>query len=311
MKHGIFRFAILSLLSFTVCACNLHAARLANSSPKITNPELSEISGIAASLIEPGTFWMINDSGNQSAMFLIDSEGNTVKKVNLSPVNRDWEDLASFQFEGNSWLVVAETGDNRRLQTSYFLYFFHEKVLIASSDTPVDAQATLEFTFEDGPQNCEAIAVDAISGKILFLNKGDSSAALYELDWMPGQSEETVAAKKLTNLELLRNDESAALIKVLTGVNPDAVTAMDIRKDGTAAVVLTYRDVWQFKKPATQHWAQAFMHSPEHLSAHRLNQAEAAAYSLDGTQIVVTSEKLPAPLVTLPATEISPDSIKP
>ena len=77
------------------------------------SPLISEVSGIAPSLIDPTYLWMVNDSGSPAEIYLLETNGNFRGKVTLQGVpNRDWEELAIFSKSGISYLLVADTGDN-------------------------------------------------------------------------------------------------------------------------------------------------------------------------------------------------------
>jgi hypothetical protein len=67
---------------------------------RLENPKIIEASGLARSQREPGVLWTINDSGNLGRVDLNKSD------------HRDWEDLASFQLDGDPYLLVADIGDN-------------------------------------------------------------------------------------------------------------------------------------------------------------------------------------------------------
>ncbi len=292
-------FLYLALLTISMLAgCQSYGSQLDPSDSSITEPLLHEISGIASSNLLTDHLWLINDSGNSPTLYLVDKNFDIKKSVDLTARNRDWEDLSAFVFEGISWIVVAETGDNLKKHTSSFLYFFLEEELLKSDHKNLTPEKTLEFTYSDGPQNCEAIAVDTLSRKILLLNKSETVSSLYELPLFPEKKEKKQIAKRTTELKVFPGHESASLIKVLTGVNPDAITGMDVKKDGSSAFVLTYRDIWQFVKNPDSSWAKTFSQSATHFSSIKLRQAEAIAVSTNDATILVTTEGIPAPVLS-------------
>src|SRR5687768_9709307 len=72
----------------------------------VTDPALSEISGMAASRTFPGSFWTINDGGNGARLHLMDGDGTFRASVDVAGVqNQDWEDLASFELDGQRYLM--------------------------------------------------------------------------------------------------------------------------------------------------------------------------------------------------------------
>ena len=80
----------------------------------VTHRAIGEISGLAAATHFPGHYWAINDSGSPAQLHLVDGKGSYRGSVDTPGVpNRDWEDLASFRYEGADYLLVADIGDNR------------------------------------------------------------------------------------------------------------------------------------------------------------------------------------------------------
>ena len=170
--------AMSGLLSLVLSGCqNLTAfpAEQASGHGKvnsaITATQVPEISGLANSQLLPGHFWAINDSGNSAEVYRIDANLNLVQTVRLSLSNRDWEDMAAFSDQGTAWLVIAETGDNLLRHSQYALHFFQEKHLLTHTDGLISADKSIHFRFENGPQNCEAMAIDVQSRKILLISK--------------------------------------------------------------------------------------------------------------------------------------------
>jgi hypothetical protein len=76
-------------------------------------------------------------------------------------------------------------------------------------------------------------------------------------------------------------------------------TAMDISPDGKIIAVLTYKQPYLFYRQGNESWPRVFARPPISLDMPRMRQAEAMCFSTDGTKLIVTSEKLPAPLYQL------------
>ena len=72
---------------------------------------------------------------------------------------------------------------------------------------------------------------------------------------------------------------------------------MDFAPDGKTAVILGYGDVLVFSRHADESWAAAILKPPVVLAPHRLAQAEAVAFSGDGRQIYVSSERDDSPIL--------------
>jgi hypothetical protein len=78
---------------------------------------------------------------------------------------------------------------------------------------------------------------------------------------------------------------------------------MDISPDGRRAVVLTYRDAYEYSRGRNERWAEAFARKPAEIKLPRRAQGEAIAYGADGKTLYLTSEKLPTPLWEVPMKE--------
>ena len=259
----------------------------------ITDRNLGEVSGIAVSRINKDIFWVINDSGNSASVYALNSEGKLLGTLNIQDVsNNDWEDIASFEYEGKPYIVVADFGDNFARRSKCFLHFIEEPDIkkISDASKSVKPSWSITYTYEDGPRDCESIAVDKGAEKILLLSKRDVPPVLYEL---PLTKKKNAVAKKLTEIKPL--PQRTDLIMDF-GVKSDQPTAMDISSDGSSIVVLTYGNAFLYKRKPSEEWSEVFMGSPKEIIVPSMRQAESICFSRDGSNIYVTTEQLPAPL---------------
>ena len=262
----------------------------------ILDEDLAEVSGIAVSRIRDDTLWVINDSGNSASVYALDSKGERICTLNIQGVaNNDWEDIASFEYEGNAYLLIADVGDNFARRSRCFLHFVEEPDLREARETPCLLSAkpswSITYAYEDGPRDCESVAVDAAGGKILLLSKRDIPPVLYEL---PLTKEKNAVAEKCAVIGPLprRAADNSRFWK-----NSNQPTAMDISADGLFAVVLTYSSAFRFTRKRSTDWTEAFMTPPKEIPIPALQQAESICLSRDGKDIYITSEQLPAPLI--------------
>ena len=65
---------------------------------------------------------------------------------------------------------------------------------------------------------------------------------------------------------------------------------MDISDDGLAAVVLTYRGVYYYRRTANKPWIDALQMRPAPISVGKFSKAESVAFSADGRSVYVTFE---------------------
>lgn len=78
--------------------------------------ELNEISGIQ---FIQNTFWAINDGGNPSKLYQIDTFGNILKSYMIPVPNVDWEDICS---DGDSMLYIGDFGNNENNRKDLAIY---------------------------------------------------------------------------------------------------------------------------------------------------------------------------------------------
>jgi len=111
---------------------------------RLENPKIVEASGLARSQREPGTLWTINDSG-KPYLYAIDHEGRHLGRVDLNKSdNRDWEDLASFELDGDPYLLVADIGDNDARYKKRTIYIAKEP-RTDENKTKVDWEIDFEY----------------------------------------------------------------------------------------------------------------------------------------------------------------------
>ena len=265
---------------------------------ELENPALREASGLAPSRRGIERLWVLNDGGDGARLYSIGLDGSNQGVVEVEGIrNEDWEDMASFRWNGDAYLLIADIGDNQARRSSYRLYFVREpgRRLPAS----VAVERTLTFVYEDGPRDAEAIAVDPEGERILILSKRDHPPRLYELPLSSERSGIQVAHYVTSILPLPQPSFGDILANPVLGRLGDVPTAMDISPDGRSVVVMTYRAIFRFHHPPGLGWREAFSRPPEKLATHALLQGEALAYGPDGRRIYYTSEHRPAPLWAL------------
>ena len=164
----LFPFFILSLAS-----CAALETETTEKPVRLRDHKLTEASGLAVSLRDPELLWLINDSGAPAIVHLTDTQGMARGFLTLKGIkNTDWEDLAAFTFDGKAQLLIADTGDNNARREQVTL-----PIIAEPRPTPLEAPLglslepdwSIRFRYEDGPRDCEGIAVDPNSRSILLL----------------------------------------------------------------------------------------------------------------------------------------------
>ena len=320
MRCGVYCLALASLLSSCAATAPQGPPETEQSIPtpstgvvknnnnvndaKITHNKLAEISGITAASSPKIRFWAINDSGNDSALFAIGNNGQLLGQFLLPEKNRDWESLSRTQIGDKTVLIVGETGDNLRHHKQYKLYFVPEPMLTNNSKQAITAYHTIRYQFPDGNHNVEAMAA---TGNAIFLitkeplRKGEPTPGkLFRLDITKGQSDSTQIATYIGQMQPRPSSVTSRLAASFANVDLNQATALSFAPDGSAAFMLTYRQVVRFTKRANQSWSDALLGRGDVIHRHGLRQAEAMTMDNDGV-LWLTSEKLPAPIVAVPA----------
>jgi len=265
----------------------------------LTSNNLNEASGMQASYSRDGDFFVHNDDG-EPVIYAIDSTGADVGSVIIVPAqNKDWEDITSIPVDDGRWLVVGDIGDNWSKRKSIKLYFIDEPQT-GKNDRYAGRQELkhwISLTYPDGPRDCESMAYDPVNKQILFLSKRDKPPHLYAIDLVTALSENHAELTLLGTISSFRPPTIADRAK--WGGRTDWIsqpTGFDISADGSEAVVITYRSLYRYRRQPDEDWLTAMQRKPEEVIGFSAVQNEAIAYSVDGKEIYVTTEKRPAPI---------------
>jgi hypothetical protein len=255
---------------------------------------LDEASGMARSMRDPGLLWVVNDDG-PPLIYGIGLDGSKRGKVEIRKAgHRDWEDMASFELDGQPYLLVADTGDNDAKRNDVTIYVVQEP---DPADDKVDIAWEFDFTYPDGPRDAEAVAVDVEGRRILVISKRDIPARLYALPLKP-EGDDRVMAEFLGIMDTLpqptRNDVNRAPLMDDWHWQP---TSLSISTDGRRAMVLTYGSIYLYHRMEGEAWAYAFRRPPLGLSLRRLRGAESVTLSADGRFAFITTEGRQAPVL--------------
>jgi hypothetical protein len=267
---------------------------------QLENENLIEASGLARSQRDPEIFWSINDGGSKPRLYAFDATGAHRGRIKLEDAkNRDWEDIASFELDGQPWLLIADTGDNDSKRKKVSLYVVAEPDLAQDDKVREKPAWRVDFRYPDGPRDAEAVAVDATNERVLVLTKRDLPPVMYEVPLRP-DSDETVTATRLGPIESLprplRQDVDQAIFTEDWHWQP---TGMDLSADGRLGVILTYRAVYVFRLDPGADLYDSLSGRAYALGLGNFRDAESVAFHADGDSILVTVERRHAPLLRI------------
>ncbi|MDT0305405.1 hypothetical protein RM780_00290 [Streptomyces sp. DSM 44917] len=143
----------------------------------ISDPRITEASGLVASGLHPGVYWTHNDQDVAPNLYAVDSAtGETVATVTLAGVTG--RDMEAISRGPDGALYVGDIGDNDGVEwPEVWIYRLPEPEELA------DATVTPEvFTvrYADGPRDAEALMVHPGTGRVWIADKqDDGTGALY------------------------------------------------------------------------------------------------------------------------------------
>ena len=263
----------------------------------LADPELDEVSGLAASRAHPGIYWAENDGGNAPKLMAIKPDGTRVATVNIAGAeNTDWEDIDAFELGGKNYLLVADTGDNGGIRKQLTLYVIEEPARLREGDTLRPAWI-LNFRWPDGARDCEAAAVDPARNEVLLISKKRVPPELFRLKLRPADGAVQVA-ERIATLPAIAQPSQAELKKnPVYGRYRSQITGADLSPNGRVLAVLNYHSLHLYVRNAGQEWAEAMKQAPGQLELPWLPQAEGVAFSPDGRSLLIGSEQRPSPLL--------------
>lgn len=203
---------------------------------RVEHPRLTEGSGLVESVTRPGTFWAVNDSGNDPELFLMDAQGRHLGRIRVSDVeNRDWETLTT-DAAGGVW--IGDIGNNANRRRDLTVYRVQEPPASSPLPQQVEVDRRLVIRYPDQLQfppermNFDGEAMFSFEGALYVLTKhrADRDANLYRLDLnVPDGPQELVWLERAEEV--------------------GQVTGCDLHRDGRQLAVLTYSGVWVFTRP--------------------------------------------------------------
>ena len=261
-----------------------------------TDPDLAEVSGLAASRTHRGIYWAQNDGNNRPELVAIRPDGTRVATFSVEAApNVDWEDLDSFELDGRHYLLDADTGDNGGIRQTLSLHVFEEPARLQDGATLRPAWS-VSFRWPDGARDCEATAVDAAAGQVLLVSKKRVPPELFAVPLRP--TGELQTAQPLGTLAGIAQPGQAELREnPVYGRYRSQVSGADLSPNGRVLAVLNYHAIHLYVRQPGQSWESALAATPGRLRFPWLPQAEGIAFSVDGRSLLIASEQRPSPLL--------------
>ncbi len=262
----------------------------------VDSGEITEASGLAASIINPGILWTHNDSGDRNRVFALDeTNGSLVAEYILEGCEeRDWEDIAvgPGPVDHVAYLYVGNIGDNKARYDRKYIYRVKEPVV--PQDTPgvhydtLRGADVLTFTQPDGNRDTETLMVDPLTRDLFVISKRENPCRVYRFPFPQ-------------NPDTLLVPQQVATIACTLAVGGD------ISHLGDEVLVKTYDLVFYWKRLPGQSIGDLLSTPPAMLPYFPPEpQGEGIAWKMDGSGYFTLSEErhdIPARLYFYPRLE--------
>ncbi|MCC5875954.1 MAG: lamin tail domain-containing protein [Candidatus Sumerlaeia bacterium] len=160
---------------------------------EVTATGLDELSGLAASRLNPGIYWTHNDKGGQNAVFAIEETGEWRGTWILQGIAaNDLEDIAIGPGPGDElYVYVGDTGNNNLNREFHSIHRFAEREVSRSGPPTTTVMTDFETLFyrypDDLRYDAETLLVDPITGDLMLVTRdrqgtGFSTAWLIDAD---------------------------------------------------------------------------------------------------------------------------------
>lgn len=242
---------------------------------KIEDPTINESSGLARSNAFPGWYYTHNDSGDSARFWKFDLNGKVEGPFTIPSANAiDWEDMSSATVDGKHYLYFGDIGDNPLHRKSVQVYRVEEP---KGKPGAIAKCEKFELTYPDGPHNAEALLVDRTGRITLVAKTGRKPAQIFVID-----TPKVSVTNALHEVGSVSVGGSLEPTKLITGGN--------ISADGKFLVLRTYLAAYEFPLAKSPEWWKA---APKTIQTANEAQGEAIAYSLDGRELLTSSEYSP------------------
>ncbi|MDB4782759.1 hypothetical protein OAG17_01790, partial [Akkermansiaceae bacterium] len=218
---------------------------------------LSEISGLVASIQNPGILWAHQDSGKPTNLIALGTNGsNRGEWILAGATNNDWEDIGAATVNDEPLLYIGDFGDNGAVRTDLNILRIREPLLGANGGgiIPETDIERIEFQYpvtpggEGGPgvpgvparRDAESLIVDPHNGDVYILSKRETVGRLFRL----AHQENYIGVQTLEYL----GEMPAIIHDRLYGFSV-STTAADISRDGLEIIVRNYEHVLYFRRP--------------------------------------------------------------
>jgi len=227
----------------------------------ISDPRITESSGLAASRQHPGVYWTHNDQDTGAYLYAVDSAtGKTVARITMTGVGTP-RDVEAIAVGPDNELWVGDIGDNEGVTWPYVWIYKLPEPKVLKDQSVKATQHVVKYS--DGSRDAESLLVHPKTGRVYIIDKQEDGGHLYE-------GPATL---------------SSSGTNVFKPVKPVDLWATDaaFSPDGQQIVVRGYfGGIWY-------DWNDGDLKRGDRISV-PLGQGESVSYSADGTKILLGME---------------------
>ena len=255
---------------------------------EVESAALTEVSGLCASHLDPGTLWLHNDHGGDRALHAADLSSADLGLCELVGVeNEDWEDLAPGpcpdpEAEPCTCLYLADIGDNALARGGGAIHLVAEPGAPGAGGwTQSSPLRSLHFAYPDGPHDAETLLVHPDTGEVLVLTKGDETGvyAFPTVPPEPGTAADPVELRRVASFDLRE-----------AGAQEAQVTGGAVSPRGWRVVLRTDEDLVLFTGAFGASLESVLNENPVPLPTPPPGRGEAVAFGADGRRLYLVGE---------------------
>jgi hypothetical protein len=256
----------------------------------LQDKEMDETSGIAASTLNRGIYYVHNDSGDTSRFFAITPDGKLHTTIyykghrqHLGAIDVEDIDVGPGPVPGKSYVYIGDIGDNGAERKFITVYRAEEKKNWGKDSLANTVPVPINLKYPDGAKDAETMMIDPIEKLIYIVTKRYDTVGVYTYP-LKYRNDDTVTMTFRTKL-------------YFKGIKPFKwITAGDISKDGSKILLKSYEKVYYWQRQPNEPAWRAMQRPPRELPYKQEKQGEAIGFTPDGKGYYTTSEGVFAPI---------------
>ncbi|AYC40454.1 WD40 repeat domain-containing protein [Streptomyces griseorubiginosus] len=144
----------------------------------ISDPRITESSGLAASRRHPGIYWTHNDQDTGAYLYAVDSAtGRTVARITMTGVGTP-RDVEAIAIGPGNEIWVGDIGDNDGVTWPYVWIYKVPEPKELKDQTVKATQYVVKYS--DGSRDAESMVVHPRTGRVYIIDKQEDGGHLYE-----------------------------------------------------------------------------------------------------------------------------------